>query len=29
MFASLIYVAVNIIVDALYTYIDPRVRLQA
>ena len=28
MFASLIYVAVNIIVDALYTYIDPRVRLQ-
>ena len=24
MFASLIYVAVNIIVDALYTYIDPR-----
>jgi len=28
MLASLVYVAVNIIVDVLYTYIDPRVRLQ-
>ena len=28
MFASLIYVAVNIIVDVLYTYVDPRVRIQ-
>lgn len=28
MLASLVYVVVNIIVDVLYTYIDPRVRLQ-
>ena len=28
MFASLIYVVVNIIVDVLYTYVDPRVRIQ-
>ena len=28
MFASLVYVAVNIVVDVLYTYVDPRVRLQ-
>ena len=27
MFASIVYVFVNILVDVLYTYIDPRVRL--
>lgn len=28
MLASLVYVAVNIIVDVLYTYVDPRIRIQ-
>ncbi len=28
MFASLVYVAVNILVDVLYTYVDPRIRIQ-
>ena len=28
MLASLIYVVMNILIDTLYTYIDPRVRIQ-
>ena len=28
MMASLVYVVMNILVDTLYTYVDPRVRIQ-